>query len=46
MVEQTGGDPPEKTADLVRKLVGPGSEDVNWQFLWIENGIKRPLQAW
>lgn len=46
MVEQTGGDAPEKTADLVLKLLGPGSEDVNGQFLWIENGIKKPVEAW
>lgn len=46
MVEETGGDPPEKTADLILKLIDPATEPVNGQFLWIADGLKRPMPAW
>jgi NAD(P)-dependent dehydrogenase (short-subunit alcohol dehydrogenase family) len=46
MVEETGGDPPEKAADLILKLVGPGSEATNGKFLWIDDGIQEPKETW
>jgi 3-oxoacyl-[acyl-carrier protein] reductase len=45
-VEETGGDPPEKAAALVMELVGPGSDAVNGQFLWIKDGLQQPRPAW
>lgn len=41
-VEETGGDPPEKAADLVLHLVGDAASTVNGQFLWIEGGLQTP----
>jgi 3-oxoacyl-[acyl-carrier protein] reductase len=46
LVEKTGGDPPEKTADLVMRLLRPESNGTNGQFLWIEGGIQEPRPAW
>jgi NAD(P)-dependent dehydrogenase (short-subunit alcohol dehydrogenase family) len=46
LVEDTGGDPPEKTAELILKLIDPASDSVTGQFLWIANGLKRPVQTW
>jgi NAD(P)-dependent dehydrogenase (short-subunit alcohol dehydrogenase family) len=46
MVEQTGGDPPEKTAELVLELLRPSSDGVNGEFLWIKDGIQKPRPAW
>ncbi len=45
-VDQTGGDDPDKAADLVLKLVGDESASVNGQFLWIENGLQAPISGW
>jgi NAD(P)-dependent dehydrogenase (short-subunit alcohol dehydrogenase family) len=45
-VEETGGDSPEKTVQLILELTGPGSEQVNGRFLWIRNGLKEPLPSW
>jgi NAD(P)-dependent dehydrogenase (short-subunit alcohol dehydrogenase family) len=45
-VEQTGGDDPEKAADLVLDLVGPDSGSVNGQFLWIRDGLQAPIPSW
>jgi NAD(P)-dependent dehydrogenase (short-subunit alcohol dehydrogenase family) len=39
-VEQTGGDPPEKAAELVLRLVRDEAAGVNGQFLWIEGGLQ------
>jgi NAD(P)-dependent dehydrogenase (short-subunit alcohol dehydrogenase family) len=39
-VGETGGDDPTKAAELVLKLSGPDSGDVNGQFLWIEAACK------
>jgi len=39
-VERTGGDSPEKSADLVLHLVSDASAEVNGQFLWIEGGLQ------
>jgi 3-oxoacyl-[acyl-carrier protein] reductase len=46
MVEETGGDPPEKTAELVLDLIGPDSAQINGEFLWIRDGIKKPSPTW
>lgn len=42
-VELSGGDPPEKTANLVLSLVGVESDSVNGQFLWIKDGRQAPI---
>jgi 3-oxoacyl-[acyl-carrier protein] reductase len=41
-VEATGGDPPEKAAALVLRLMGDKSAAINGQFLWIEGGLQAP----
>ncbi len=41
-VERTGGDLPEKSADLALYLVGDAAAEVNGQFLWIEGGLQSP----
>lgn len=46
MVEETGGDPPEKTAALVLDMLSPESDAINGEFLWIKDGIKQPRKAW
>lgn len=45
-VEATGGDPPEKTADLVLELLTPAGDAVNGQFLWIKDGLQPSRPAW
>ena len=45
-VEETGGDPPQKTADLVMELLSPAADSVNGQFLWIRDGIQKPRPTW
>lgn len=45
-VEETGGDPPEKAAQLVLGLCGEESAGVNGQFLWIETGLQQPVASW
>jgi NAD(P)-dependent dehydrogenase (short-subunit alcohol dehydrogenase family) len=45
-VEISGGDPPEKTADLVLDLLRPENDGVNGQFLWIKDGLKPPMPSW
>jgi NAD(P)-dependent dehydrogenase (short-subunit alcohol dehydrogenase family) len=45
-VEETGGDPPEKAAALVLKLLGDDAAHITGQFLWIENGLRSPLPSW
>lgn len=39
-VGRTGGDPPEKSSDLVLQLMGDASAGVNGEFLWIEGGLQ------
>ncbi len=46
MVEESGGDPPQKAADLVLAMLGRDYDDVNGRFLWIEDGIKAPMPSW
>jgi NAD(P)-dependent dehydrogenase (short-subunit alcohol dehydrogenase family) len=45
-VEQTGGDPPEKAAELVFQLMSEESGSINGQFLWIADGLKAPMPSW
>ncbi len=45
-VEKTGGDDPEKAADLVAGLVSDAAAGVTGQFLWIENGLQAPIPSW
>jgi NAD(P)-dependent dehydrogenase (short-subunit alcohol dehydrogenase family) len=45
-VEETGGDDPEKAADLVANLVDDAASDVSGRFLWIENGLQPPIASW
>ena len=45
-VDETGGDDPDKAADLVARLVDDASSSVNGQFLWIENGLQAPITSW
>ena len=46
LVEQTGGDPPEKAVALVLSLMTEHASAVNGRFLWIEDGIQRPIPSW
>jgi NAD(P)-dependent dehydrogenase (short-subunit alcohol dehydrogenase family) len=46
MVERTGGDPPEKAAELVLRLLGSTPEQVHGKFHWIEGGIQPPRATW
>jgi NAD(P)-dependent dehydrogenase (short-subunit alcohol dehydrogenase family) len=45
-VEETGGDDPEKAADLVLNIVSDDAASVNGQFLWIEDGLQAPIPSW
>ncbi|MFC0213638.1 SDR family NAD(P)-dependent oxidoreductase [Paenibacillus chartarius] len=45
-VEDTGGDAPEKSTDLIVNLTKQESDGVNGRFLWIEDGLKPPLKSW
>lgn len=45
-VEETGGDPPERAADLVLRLCAEQSGSVNGRFLWIEDGLQPPRPSW
>lgn len=45
-VDETGGDDPEKSADLVLSLMGDAAAEVSGQFLWIENGLQAPIPSW
>ena len=45
-VEKTGGDDPEKAADLVAGLMRDEAADINGQFLWIKDGLQKPIPSW
>lgn len=45
-VEKTGGDDPEKAADLVIDLMSDEAANVNGQFLWIKDGLQHPIESW
>jgi NAD(P)-dependent dehydrogenase (short-subunit alcohol dehydrogenase family) len=44
-VNETGGDPPAKAADLIIKLVVDGYK-INGRFLWIKDGLQDPIESW
>jgi NAD(P)-dependent dehydrogenase (short-subunit alcohol dehydrogenase family) len=45
-VEKTGGDDPEKAADLVASLMSDEAAGVNGRFLWIKDGLQAPIASW
>ncbi|HUR46039.1 MAG TPA: SDR family oxidoreductase [Candidatus Saccharimonadales bacterium] len=45
-VEQTGGDDPQKAADLVLGLLSEQAADTSGQFLWIKDGLQSPIPSW
>lgn len=45
-VERTGGDPAEKTADLILDLLRPENDATTGKFLWIKDGLKAPMPSW
>jgi 3-oxoacyl-[acyl-carrier protein] reductase len=45
-VEKTGGDHPKKTLNLIDSLIHGPKVATNGQFLWIEDGIQKPLHSW
>ena len=45
-VEATGGDDPEKAADLVARLMSDEAAAINGRFLWIEDGLQAPIASW
>lgn len=45
-VAATGGDDPEKAADLIARLAGEDGAAINGQFLWIKDGLQRPFGGW
>ena len=45
-VEETGGDDPQKAADLVLRLVGDEGAATTGRFLWIEGGLQAPIPSW
>jgi NAD(P)-dependent dehydrogenase (short-subunit alcohol dehydrogenase family) len=45
-VEETGGDDPEKAADLVSDLMSNDAADINGRFLWIKDGLQNPIESW
>lgn len=45
-VAKTGGDPPEKTAELILKVISGDAGEPNGQFLWIRDGLKEPMPSW
>jgi NAD(P)-dependent dehydrogenase (short-subunit alcohol dehydrogenase family) len=42
-VNQTGGDPPEKAADAVLRIIADGA---NGEFRWIRDPIQPPIPSW
>lgn len=42
-VAETGGDPPEKAADLLLRIL---ESDVNGKFLWIDEPLQPPIESW
>jgi len=45
-VQDTGGDDPEKAADLVLHLMSNDAAEVNGRFLWIKDGLQSPVPSW
>ena len=45
-VAASGGDPPQKALDLVIEIVERRDARDNGKFLWIHDGIQRPIASW
>ncbi len=45
-VEETGGDAPEKSAEVVLMLLSPEGAAINGQFLWVRDSLQKPLPSW
>jgi NAD(P)-dependent dehydrogenase (short-subunit alcohol dehydrogenase family) len=45
-VNETGGDDPEKAADLVGNLMSDDAAKLNGRFLWIRDGLQLPVASW
>jgi NAD(P)-dependent dehydrogenase (short-subunit alcohol dehydrogenase family) len=45
-VAGNGGDPPEKAAALVLRLVSDKEGSVNGRFLWIDEPLQAPIPSW
>jgi NAD(P)-dependent dehydrogenase (short-subunit alcohol dehydrogenase family) len=45
-VEQTGGDDPQKAADVVLRLMDERAATTSGQFLWIAEGLQAPIPSW
>lgn len=45
-VEETGGDPPEKAVKLALRLVSNEADEINGQFLWVEDPLQAPIPSW
>ncbi len=45
-IEENGGDPPEKTAELILNILSGDAGEPNGQFLWIRDGLKKPMPSW
>ena len=45
-VAANGGDPPEKAAALVLRLVSDREGNVNGRFLWIDEPLQAPIPSW
>jgi NAD(P)-dependent dehydrogenase (short-subunit alcohol dehydrogenase family) len=45
-VEATGGDDPQKAAELVLRLAGDEGAGITGRFLWIEGGLQAPIPSW
>jgi NAD(P)-dependent dehydrogenase (short-subunit alcohol dehydrogenase family) len=46
MVGESGGDSPEKALEVILDLLRPESNEINGKFLWIKDGIKKPMPSW
>jgi NAD(P)-dependent dehydrogenase (short-subunit alcohol dehydrogenase family) len=45
-VANSGGDDPQKAVDLVLELLDDRAAAINGQFLWIADGLQKPLASW
>jgi hypothetical protein len=45
-VGQSGGDDPQKAVDLVLKILDDQAAATNGEFLWIADGIQKPIPSW
>jgi NAD(P)-dependent dehydrogenase (short-subunit alcohol dehydrogenase family) len=45
-VDKTGGDDPEKAADLVLNLMSDAAAKTTGRFLWIDEPLQKPIPSW